>query len=359
MSTASSPIQAEDFKPVADALATPVTGDAVPAADPIPTDRYLTAEDVAATKAAEAATGDDKTATTEAAVTDPPGSTVPKVAGAPPEDKWDKILDNARKKARAEVEGEYAWVKDMSRDEIEATRKWISLGNQNALLALDQLVQGMIKSNPAQKDQIDRYFRTTFGVAPADLKAAAVAAAPAVDADPEPEPDIPTDASNGVPVVYSKGRQKEWGAWLRRQTLKEVQGTLDKDLAPIRTERQQREVDSQAADYSNRAVSAISGLPGFELYRAEIAAAYNNIPLTDATRTEGEKLRDAYLTVMSTKMSELSTKATQDAVESVTRRAEAGTVDPSRQSAAAPFDYSKATWEQALRHEFNSAALGR
>ena len=363
MSTASDPIQAEDFAPVAAALATPVTGDAVAASDPIPTDKYLTAEDVAATKAADAAAA--APAPTDEAI-EIAATTTP-AAKAPPADRWDTILDNARKKERAAVEGEYAWAKGMNRDEVEATREWISLGNQNPILALDKLVQGIVRPSPDQKAQIERYFTTVLREAgPAVAAAAAAAATPAVaatDSDPMPLPDIPTDTSNGVPVVYSDKQMLVRDQWLIRKIKSEVALQTEKDLAPLRTDKQQRDTEQQkiqeqaATDaYSAHSVAAIADKPGFELYRAEIAAAYAAMPLSDNSRSEGEKVRDAYLQVIISKMSDL---ARDEAVASVTRRAEAGTVDPSRQSAATPFDYEKATWEQALRHEFNAAALGR
>lgn len=368
MSTQSTPIQSEDFVEAAGALATPPTGEAVATSEPIPTDRYLTPEDVAATKAAEAEASGTPVA---AVVADPaapaavaakdgtpaPVAAAKPVAGAPPEDRWDTILENARKKARADVESEYTWVKDLSRDDIEATRKWISLGNQNPLMALDQLVQGMIRSNPDQKSQIERYFKSILGEAGAVAAVAAAAAgAAASDADAKPGPDIPTDTSNGKPVVYSDAQMDKLLAWQAKQLRAEIRTEFEKDLAPIRNEREQLRIDTETTEYTNRAIGAISGLPGYEEYRTEIAQAYANIPTADNTRTEGEKLRDAYLQVVTSKMSE---KARLEAIASVTRRAEAGTVNPSAQSAATPFDYKSASWEQALRHEFNTAALER
>lgn len=348
MSTASNPVQNEDFTDAAASLATPVTGEAVSSDSPVPTDKYLTPADVAATKAAES-----ESAVTGDLATDAVAAVTPK--GEPPADKWDTILDNARRKARAEVEGEYAWAKDVNREDFEATRKWIATGNQNVMLALDQLVQGIIKSNPDQKGQVERYFKSILqeaGPAAAVSAAAAGSAASVPDPNAEPGPDIPTDTSNGVPVVYSAGRMKEYGAWLAKQ----IKNDIGKDLAPIISEREQKALNAKTEAYTERSVAAISGLPGFEENRAEIASAYAAIPLSDDSRTEGEKLRDAYLTVVSSKMSEV---ARREAVASVTRRAEASTVNPSSPASSQPFDYKKATWEQALRHEFNSSALGR
>lgn len=361
------PIENKDFTEAAGALTTPPAGEAVAASSPVPTDRYLSTEDVAATKAAEAAPAADATATPAtpvvAAATDAAATATP-AGKEPPADRWDTILENARKKARADVEGEYAWAKDLNRDDVEATRKWISLGNQNPLLALDQLVQGIIKSNPSQQDQIEHYFKSIMkDSGPAAAAAVATSVATAGDADPCPPPDIPTDTSNGVPVVYSDKQMVLRDAWFKRQITKEVKADLERDLAPLRaehqattTKRQEDEAKAATDAYTERAIGAIATQPGYEKYKAEIAAAYNAIPLSDTTRTEGEKLRDAYLTVIASKMSE---EAVADAVASVNRRAEAGTVNPSSQSASTPFDYKTATWEQALRHEFNSAALGR
>lgn len=368
------PIQSADFAEAASSLATPEVGSVVAATDPTPTDKYLSPADVAATKAAEAATPPDAGAlegvvdpAAKPVVADPaaPGAPVAAVSGktAPPADRWDSILENARKKAKEETEAEYAWAKDLQKDDVEATRKWITLGNQNPLLALDQLVQGIIRNNPAQKTDVERYFKTILQVAGPEVAAAAAgAAATASDADPMPPPDIPTDTSNGVPVVYSDKQMLLRDQWFTRQIKKEVKADYDKELAPIRAEREQaaterKQVADQKAidDYTEMSIGAIASRPGYEKYRAEIATVYAAMP-TDGKLTEGEKLRDAYLQVITDKMSE---DARAEAVASVNRRADAGTVNPSSQGASAPFDYKNASWEQALRHEFNTAALGR
>jgi hypothetical protein len=70
----------------------------------------------------------------------------------------------------------------------------------------------------------------------------------------------------------------------------------------------------------------------------------------DDPRTEGEKLRDAYLQVVGSKFTQ---QARQTAVSDIQRKASAGTVNPGSAVGTAPFDYKKATWEEALKHEWN------
>ena len=371
MSANSNPIESKDFTEVAAAVATPVAGEAVAADAPVPTDKYLTPADVEASKNAPAAAVATPGEPPAASAAQPDAAAT---KGEPPKEKWDTILANAREKAKAEAkaatENEYAWAKDLNRDDVEATRKWIDLGNQNPLLALDQLVQGMIKVNPAQKAQIEHYFKSILQTAgPAAAAAAAADAvskgATATGDDPMPEADVPTDTSNGVGVVYSKTQMKAYDEWKDRQFKKQLDAAkaeLRGEIAPVLSERKEAETQKAIDEYTERSVGAISSRPGYEEFRAEIAAVYAAYPMNDG-RNEGEKLRDAYLEVMSSKITEqteaATKKASDEAIASIHRRADAGTVNPAAASASQPFDYKKATWEQALRHEFNSAALGR
>ncbi|MGV1037708.1 MAG: hypothetical protein ACOYD0_11890 [Candidatus Nanopelagicales bacterium] len=267
----------------------------------------------------------------------------------PPKERWDAILANAREKAKQEALAQFAWAKDIAPDEAEAVRTWVQVGNENPMAALDHLVRGLAQM-PGAIPHLQEYFRGLLGDEGQPQGRQSVPAG-----DEMPQPDIPTDQSNGQPVVYSAQQLQKLLQWQAAQLRKDLTSEFQTELQPFQQDRQsaiaQRQayqIKQQADQYAAKAVGEISNQPGFDANKAEIAKVWDEMPRNDG-RTEGERLYAAYIQVVAPKLSNL---ARQNAVADVTRRAGATTINPNSAGAGSEkFDYSKASWADALKHE--------
>lgn len=266
-------------------------------------------------------------------------------AGPIPFERHKAALENAREKVRNE---EFGWAKGIDRGEFEQARSWIELGNRDPLAAVDRIVQ-VIARDPNGAAALRSYMGRMLGLG--RRQAAPQQGAPQGD-DERPGPDIPTSESNGQPVVYSDRRMQELLAWQQRR----FEAMVSEKLSPLEEERQTRaraeakaRQDAAAQQYATMTLSSLEKQPGFKEHRQEIATAYSAIPVDDP-RSEGEKLRDAYLQVVGSKRDQT---VRQQTVEDIRRKPAANTVPTGSNASAAPFDYRKATMEEALRYEWN------
>lgn len=185
--------------------------------------------------------------------------------------------------------------------------------------------------------------------------------------DPEPPPDIPTDRSNGRPVVYSAQQQAKREAWLKRQWMAEVNQQLAPFQQDLQTRQQQdgiRQLQAQSDAYAATTVQQVIDLPGFKDQKAAIAKEYASMGIADPRtgqivpdpndpRSEGEKLRDAYLKVV---VPTLGQTTRQQVVADLHRKAHASTINPAQTTGGEPFDHRKDQsvrgWENSLRYEW-------
>jgi len=210
----------------------------------------------------------------------------------PPKERWDAILNNAREKAKAEVLEQYSWAKDIDVEDAKALRGWMEVGNRDPIQALDYLVRGIAQDQNAIP-RLQQYLSQLMGGQPQGQPEAQP------ETDEMPEPDIPTDQSNGQPVVYSAKQLKLLLEWQARN----LTGEFKKELAPFQQDRdaaneaqQKAEIRQQADAYATRAVSEIADKPGFLENREEITKVWSEMPRDG--RTEGELLFSAYLKVV-------------------------------------------------------------
>lgn len=272
--------------------------------------------------------------------------------GQIPQSRRQSILDNARKKARAERETELnqewesktGWAKDIDPQEAAIVREWYRRGNTDPVGLVTDLYQ-RVQNDPVHGQRLRSEAARTLG--------SQRQSAPQAE-DVMPQPDIPTDASNGQPVVYSASQLQKLLEWQDRRS----EARLKKELAPYQQDRQTRQqadellaMQQQSNDYAVKTVGPLKALPGFSEHQAAIAKEYEAMG-TDPndSRSEGEKLRDAYLKVV---VPQLSAAGAQQAVTTLHRKANANTVNPSATSNTEPFDHKKATWEESLQHEWN------
>jgi len=282
--------------------------------------------------------------------------------GQIPQSRRQSILDNARKKARAERETELnqewesktGWAKDIDPQEAAIVREWVRRGNTDPVGLVSDLWQ-RVQNDPTHGTRLRSEAARILGARQGQAQ-------PAEDA--MPQPDIPTDTSNGQPVVYSAQQLQKLLEWQDRRS----EARLKKELEPYQQDRQTRQqteellsMQAQSTDYATKTVTPLTKLPGFEEHKAAIAKEYEAMAIRDPRtgqmvpdpndpRSEGEKLRDAYLKIV---VPTLSSAGRQQAVTDLHRKANANTVNPSATSSTEPFDYKTASWEEGLKHEWN------
>lgn len=253
------------------------------------------------------------------------------------------IRDKAVAAARKEWDEQTKWTQGIPREDFEAYRREQAIAGSMSpadyVLNLYQRVQ----ADPQHGPQLRSMAAKILGQRQAPSQQPAVV-------DQEPEPDIPTDASQGVPVVYSAKQQRLHDAWLTRQILAQV----GQQLAPLQEthqtlqqQREQAQAQSQANAYAARTFEVVSKWTGFKEHAASIMEKYAAISLTDP-RTEGEKLRDVYSEVV---LPTLTSAARQQAVTDITRKASASTINPNAATTNQPFDHTKASWKESIAYE--------
>jgi hypothetical protein len=290
--------------------------------------------------------------------------------GQIPQSRRQSILDNARRKAvtareaelTKEYESKYGWAKDLDPQDAGTVRDWVRRGRTDPSSLVLDLWQ-RLQSDPTHGPRLRSEAARILG----QRQAAAPAAAESADA--EPPPDIPTDTSNGQPVVYSAAQMAKHNAWMKRQWMAEVNQTLapiQQDLQTRQQVEEHRQRTAEADAYGVTTVKALENQPGFQEHKAAIANAYAAMGIPDPRtgqivpdpndqRTEGEKLRDAYLQVV---VPTLSASVRQQTVADLHRKANASTVNPSQTHRGEPFDYKNASWEDALRYEWDRRKSG-
>lgn len=306
----------------------------------------------AASPAADQPSSDQAASATEtpepSAVSTDQSETGTPAKGEPPQERWPTILENARKKAAADAEKQwkerFGWAESLDPSELQAAREWYARANQDPVsfvTDLYQRVQNHPQYGPQLKSQAARILGQRGNV-------------PVQASDQMPEPDIPTSESNGRPVVYSAEQLAKRLAWERSQMKAELLKELEPDLQETRVSRQEREfrqMAQQADDYARTTLTGLTDKPGFKEHSAEIKEAYAAMPLTDG-RTEGEKLRDAYLQVMATKViPSLSQNARQQVVNDINRKVGASTINPAQANTTPKTDWRdpKVSLEDALK----------
>lgn len=241
--------------------------------------------------------------------------------GEPPPEKWDRILENARKKA--------------SEDALAAHKD-----------ALDVVRQ--LQDDPAgtiaqllEEGSIDPRFSEAL-----TAKAAAILAArsKAAKADSEPEPDLQT--ADGA-LVYSADQLRKWHQWNSAQTEKK----LTEQFKPLqqlqqRFEQHQQQVQlaEKAAETVDRRMAPIASLPFFKeskdaikVRQREIYEQMQGRPGFDPNETPFSALIQAYSEIVSTQaLPKLQSQQTDNLVAQAARKRAGSSSDPAATAPAQP-----------------------
>ncbi len=228
-------------------------------------------------------------------------------SGEPPRERWNDILDNTRKKTRAEVEAEY-----QSRygkyDPLTAVMDWLEKAEQHRLYG------PLIKQH---------YQTRTQTAKPAEIP-------------PEPQPDVPIVDENGhiTGKTYSADRLREWNRWNGVQQKAE----LDARFGPIEERERQRQqaaeeqqLRSQAEDNAKQILTELRQQPHYKENEPAIA------DILQAHPEWGANVHRAYMHFMHTVvLPKLSVAEAQSTIDSITKQGEATTVAPGTTAVGQP-----------------------
>lgn len=318
-----------------------------------------TAEPSVTTETSAAPETSVETTPTETAPVTPEVSTTtvvdaPKVEAAPvkkrgaiPTPEHEQVVKNTRDKTRAEVEQEwqpYAWAKTVDETTFKQTQQWRDFAKRDPVGFLESAIADA-EANPQLAPQIKSLAARLLGKRGAAQVDAAF--------DEEPGPDIPTDTSNGVPVVFSVTQQRKREAWLMRQMETKFAAQLApvlKETAATGEERRQYQALVDANGFAQSEYGKAAKWPGFEQHKAQIATRLNAMQLTsDDPREVALALRDAYLEVVGPTF---GTTAHANAIRDVSRKVAASSVNPSTTLTAPGKDASRMSFRELLSAEF-------
>lgn len=301
------------------------TGESVAAASAASVAEVSPASDPS-TSAADVESAEDTTATgsapveepvTTAATADPTTATK---TTAPPEDRWPKILENARTKAAQETEAKYGWaaaIPEPHRATVGAFYQTLETEPTQAIEALIASVAGDPQHAPKLRSLLGRLLGNRV---PETTEAARPA-----QAGTFPEPDFQDEQGH---TFYSASRMAE--------ALTALEAKLDakysQELQPLKTDLQTRDLRAQQVKANQEAdqwaadrYAKVSTWPHFKAHEAEIAKALMANPDLD--------IGDAYVEIVVPQLSQQEKKAV---VTHMHDKARASGIDPARSSSPGP-----------------------
>ena len=266
------------------------------------------------------------------------------VKGEPPRERWDSILENARKKARDEA-------LDAHKDALEVVRQ---LQADPAGTIAQLLEEGSI--DPRFSEQLTS-------------RAAAILAArdKTAKANAEPEPDLQT--ADGA-LVYSADQLRKWHQWNQTQT----EDKLTKQFAPLQQLQQRFEQHQQQVKATEEIAQAVSArwaqwesMPFLkenmdaiktrqgEIYAEIEAQGQQGLRRFDPKDAPFEALQRAYAEVVSTQaVPKLRSAQTGQFIADAARKRAGSSSDPAAQAPAQP--RKPRTVDEALDQVFSGIA---
>ena len=214
--------------------------------------------------------------------TPPDDDELPK-GGSIPVARVRKILENARAKARAEVEAEFAWAKELgsTEDTSEAVRVW-KFANEHPLEFAQEIVDRVTK-HPALADRAKQIF----------AKQDEPARQPKPDpeqADPKPQPDVLLEDGR---LVYSSEQSEKLVEWKVRA----LKGEVEKTMEPLLTERSQAQHQREVDEHAQRVITEVMKWPGMN-------DAENQKAVAMAMKQHGIQVDAAYRAVVLPKLTD-------------------------------------------------------
>jgi len=276
------------------------------------------------------------TPTLTPAPTGQPGTPTPP-SGEPPHERWADILENTRKKMRAEVEQEsrqrYSKYDQFEQDPWAAVQDWLSQATQHSLYG------------PVVKQWIQEQGRA--GQSP-------------VAATPEPKPDVPIANEQGqiTGYTYSDKALREWQQWNEQRLLGRLEerfGSLEQHNAQRAAHEERTQLAQEAWRGAGDVLQSLRQQPYFAQHEPKIRQALVDHP------EWGDNVHAAFNYVLTTDILPTLSQAEQrQVVDSLTGKAAGTTVAPGSTAPGAPkFKSFKAAAQYYEQHPDEAAAMAK
>lgn len=165
------------------------------------------------------------------------------LGGSIPVPRVRKILENARAKARAEVEQQLAWARELDRSKTEEAVKVFQFAEQNPV-EFYRLVTERLRSDPRYAAEIERFFSP-----------AQPAAEPEKPKDEKPQPDVLLEDGR---LVYSAEQMEKLLGWQERR----YETKLTDKVKPFEQAQRQQEQQIALERESQRVMKEVLTWPG-------------------------------------------------------------------------------------------------
>jgi hypothetical protein len=220
-------------------------------------------------------------------------------SGEPPRERWNDILDNARRKARQETQAEYQErYGRFEQDPWGAVQDWLDQASQHSVygpLVNQWTTQRVAKSQPAAE---------------------------------EPQADIPVvDAQGNITShTYSDKQLRKWQKWNQAQSQQELDqrlGSIEQQQQAWQQREQQAQIMQQAHNHVSQTLGGLRQQPYFKEHEADIREALA------AHEEWGDNVHAAYNYVLTNKILPTLSQAEQRAVvDSINQKATGASISP-------------------------------
>lgn len=182
------------------------------------------------------------------------------IGGSIPVPRVRKILENARAKARAEVEAklnELAWARDRKREEVENALRIVEYANTNPVEFYRHVTE-QLRADPALRGEVERIWPSSTPAPDASVQTP--------KPEERPQPDVLLEDGR---LVYSAEQMERLLDWKVRQ----VEGTVAKTIEPVIKERAQERARERLSMEAERLYREALKWPGMDNAenRAEVA----------------------------------------------------------------------------------------
>lgn len=252
-------------------------------------------------------------------------------SGEPPKERWNDILENARKKTRAEVAQEYQQrygkYEQFETDPWSAVQTWLEQASTHSLY------------KPHVQEWVNKYTQSTQPKHQGD----------------EPKPDVPIVDGTGqvTGYTYSDKQLRQWQNWNEAKLTQQWEQRLtpiEQQFAEQRQERQQQQVVQQATQHAAQTLGQLREQPYFKEHEPAIRQAL------EEHEEWGDNVHAAYNHVLITQiLPTLSRAEAADVLAAMSNKSTGNTVSPSGSAPQTPrfkgfsgaLEYYKAHPEEA------------
>ena len=253
----------------------------------------------------------------------------PPTAGAPPQERWDTILANARAKAAEEAIAPYAWAKQVDPQEFQQIRKIAAHFTKGDVVTGLQEMIAEARKDPAVEAQIRSFAAKTLAQRSQQTP------------NQEPQPDLPIQLEDGRVVhLYSGEQLAKREAFLQQQWMQAVEQKLQPFQQTHDTLQAERAALAQQQEITHFVASTFEDVktwPGMDdpANQQAVAQALAQMPVSsDDPREVSLALNAAYRrTVLPT----LNSRAQSTLLDNLKQKAAASSsVNPGSATASSP-----------------------